>query len=90
MDFLVLDFLHASAATKLVNVATNFAAILMLASLGQIHWPLGLAMMLANIVGSQFGSRLVIQHGSGFVRKAFLVIVSALIMKSAWNAYFLS
>ena len=84
------DFLHASAATKLVNVATNFAAILMLASLGQINWPLGIAMMIANIVGSQFGSRLAIQHGSSFVRKAFLVIVSVLILKSAWNAYFLN
>lgn len=88
--FFGFDFLHASAATKLVNVATNTAAILMLASLGQIHWPLGLAMMIANIVGSQFGSRLAIQHGSTFVRKAFLLIVSVLILKSAWNAYFIN
>ena len=88
--FFGFDFLHASAATKLVNVATNLAAILMLASLGQINWPLGIAMMIANIAGSQFGSRLAIQHGSAFVRKAFLVIVSALILKSAWNAYFLN
>ena len=88
--FFGFDFLHASAATKLVNVATNFAAILMLASLGQIYWPLGLAMMVANITGSQFGSWLAIKHGSGFVRKAFLVIVSALILKSAWNAYFIN
>lgn len=88
--FFGFDFLHASAATKLVNVATNLAAILMLASLGQINWPLGFAMMVANIVGSQFGSRLAIKHGSSFVRKAFLVIVSALILKSAWNAYFVS
>ena len=88
--FFGFDFLHASAATKLVNVATNLAAILMLASLGQINWPLGIAMMIANIAGSQFGSRLVIQHGSAFVRKAFLVIVSLLILKSAWNAYFLN
>ena len=86
--FFGFDFLHASAATKLVNVATNLAAILMLASLGQINWPLGLAMMAANIAGSQFGSRLAIQHGSAFVRKAFLVIVTVLILKSAWNAYF--
>jgi uncharacterized membrane protein YfcA len=71
-------------------VATNFAAILMLASLGHIDWPLGLAMMIANIVGSQFGSRLAIKHGSAFVRKAFLVIVCVLITKSAWNAYFLN
>lgn len=86
--FFGFDFLHASAATKLVNVATNLAAILMLASLGQINWPLGLAMMAANIAGSQFGSRLAIQHGSAFVRKAFLIIVTVLILKSAWNAYF--
>jgi len=88
--FFAFDFLHASAATKLVNVATNLAAILMLASLGQINWPLGIAMMIANIAGSQFGSRLAIKHGSTFVRKAFLVIVSVLILKSAWNAYFLN
>jgi uncharacterized membrane protein YfcA len=88
--FFSFDFLHASAATKLVNVATNLAAILMLASLDQINWPLGIAMMVANIAGSQFGSRLAIQHGSAFVRKAFLVIVSLLILKSAWNAYFLN
>ena len=50
--FFGFDFLHASAATKLVNVATNLAAILMLASLGQINWPLGFAMMIANIAGS--------------------------------------
>ena len=88
--FFDFDFLHASAATKLVNVATNLAAILMLASLGQINWPLGFAMMVANIAGSQFGSRLAIKHGSAFVRKAFLVIVTVLIMKSAWNAYFIN
>ena len=88
--FFGFDFLHASAATKLVNVATNFAAILLLASLGQINWTLGFAMMIANIAGSQFGSRLAIKHGSAFVRKAFLIIVSALIAKSAWNAYFIN
>jgi uncharacterized membrane protein YfcA len=88
--FFGFDFLHASAATKLVNVATNLAAILMLASLGQINWPLGFAMMIANIAGSQFGSRLAIKHGSAFVRKAFLLIVSVLILKSGWNAYFIN
>jgi len=89
-SFLLFDFLHASAATKLVNVVTNLAAILMLASLGQINWPLGFAVMIANIAGSQFGSRLAIKHGSTFFRKIFLVIVSVLILKSAWNAYFIN
>jgi uncharacterized protein len=88
--FFGFDFLHASAATKLVNASTNLAAILMLASLGHMNWTLGFVMMIANIAGSQFGSRLAIKHGSVFVRKAFLVIVSVLILKSAWNAYFVN
>jgi uncharacterized membrane protein YfcA len=88
--FFGFDFLHASAATKLVNASTNLAAILMLASLGQIDWALGFVMMVANVAGSQFGSRLAIKHGSAFVRKAFLFIVGALILKSAWNAYFIN
>ena len=88
--FFGFDFLHASAATKLVNAATNLAAILMLASLGHINWPLGFAMMVVNIAGSQFGSRLAIKHGSTFVRKVFLIIVMVLILKSAWNAYFVN
>ena len=82
------DFLHAAAATKLVNVATNLAAIGLLASLGFINWPLGLAMMVANIAGSQYGSKLAIRHGSTFVRKTFLIVVSALIAKSAYDAFF--
>lgn len=85
--FFHFDFLHASAATKLVNVSTNLAAILMLGGLGKISWALGLAMMVANIAGSHFGSRLAIKHGSGFVRKAFLFLVFALILKSGWDAY---
>jgi len=50
--FFSFDFLHASAATKLVNVATNLAAILMLESLGQINLVIGFATMVANTAGS--------------------------------------
>ncbi|MEN9853626.1 MAG: hypothetical protein RL162_918 [Pseudomonadota bacterium] len=82
------DFLHASAATKLVNVTTNFAAVFMLVSLGFIDWPLGLIMMVANIIGSQIGSKLAIKHGSQFVRKIFLVVVMTLIAKSGYTAFF--
>jgi uncharacterized membrane protein YfcA len=82
------DFLHASASTKVVNMATNLAALLLLASKGHIWWQLGLVMAVANVAGSQVGSRLALRHGSGFVRKVFIVVVSALILKTAWDAFF--
>jgi uncharacterized membrane protein YfcA len=81
------DFLHASASTKVVNIATNLAALLLLASKGHVWWQLGAVMAVANVAGSQVGSRLALRHGSGFVRKVFIVVVSALILKTAWDAF---
>lgn len=81
------DFLNASASTKLVNVATNFAAILLFAVTVQLWWRLGLTMAVANLAGSQVGSWLAIRHGSGFVRKVFLVVVLALLVKTAKDAF---
>lgn len=81
------DFLHASVSTKLVNLATNLAALMLLAAKGHVWWQLGLVMAVANIAGSQVGSRLALKHGSTFVRKVFIVVVSALILKTAYDAF---
>ena len=44
-------------------------------------------MALGNIGGSFVGTHLALRHGSGFVRKAFLLVVSALIVKFAWDTF---
>lgn len=81
------DFLHASAAAKLLNTATNAAALALFASKGQIWWHLALMLALANIVGSLLGTRLALSRGAGFVRGMFVLVVSALIVKTGWDAY---
>jgi uncharacterized membrane protein YfcA len=81
-----LDFLHASASAKVVNIAANTSALLTFGVTGNVLWLLGLTMMMCNIAGSVVGSHLAIRHGSGFVRKVFLAVVSALIAKTAWDA----
>ena len=81
-----LDFLHASASAKIVNAATNAAAILLFGLTGELYWLLGLAMSVCNIAGAQFGSHLAIRRGSVLVRKVFIVVVFALITKTAWDA----
>jgi uncharacterized membrane protein YfcA len=45
-------------------------------------------MAICNVAGSLFGSRLAIKNGSGFVRKLFLLVVSALILRTAYDAFF--
>ena len=85
--FLGYDFLHASASAKLLNVATNIAAIVLFAMKGHIWWQIGLMMAAANVAGSLIGSHLALKHGAGFVRWAFVVVVSALIIKTALSSF---
>lgn len=82
------DFLHASASAKLVNLGSNLAAISLFAYTGHIWWHIALLMAVANVAGSLVGTRLALHHGAGFVRMAFIGVVSALILKTAWDAFF--
>jgi hypothetical protein len=45
------------------------------------------ALALANIAGSLLGTRLALRHGAGFVRGMFILVVSALIFKTGYDAF---
>lgn len=81
------DFLSASASAKLVNVATNLAALILFAIKGHVWWHYALALALANVVGSVAGSHLALKHGAGFVRTVFIWVVLALILKTGYDAF---
>lgn len=85
--FFGFDFLGASAAAKVVNVACNIAALLWFGFSGHLLWKVGLFMAVCNIAGSLIGTQLALRHGSVFVRKIFLTVVSALVMKTAYDAF---
>lgn len=82
------DFLNASASAKLLNVATNIAAIALFASKGHIWWQIGLTMAVANVVGSLIGTWLALKHGTGFVRGVFILVVGMLILKTGYDGFF--
>jgi uncharacterized membrane protein YfcA len=81
------DFLSASASAKLVNTATNVAALILFVVKGHVWWHFVLAMALANVLGSLLGTRLALKHGTGFVRVVFILVVSALILKTGYDAF---
>ena len=74
-------FISASAIAKVVNVSTNVAAIIVFGLHGVILWKLGLLMAASNVSGAIVGSRLAIKGGSTLVRKVFLLVTLALIVK---------
>lgn len=85
--FLGYDFLRASAHAKILNFTTNLAALILFSSTGHVWWQITLYLALANVLGSFLGSHLALRHGSGFVRKVFMLVVFVLIGKTVLDAY---
>lgn len=85
--FFGFDFLGASAAAKVVNVACNVSALIWFGYSGHLIWKLAALMAVCQVAGSLIGTRLALKHGSGFVRKLFLVVVSLLIVKTAYDSF---
>lgn len=81
------DFLHASASAKLLNTATNSAALLLFMLKGHVWWHIAAVMAVANVAGSLLGTRLALKHGAGFVRGVFIVVVAALILKTGYDGF---
>jgi uncharacterized membrane protein YfcA len=81
------DFLNASASAKLLNCATNVAAIVLFAAKGHVWWHFAVTLAVANMVGSLLGTHLALKHGAGFVRGIFILVVSVLILKTGYDAF---
>jgi uncharacterized membrane protein YfcA len=79
------SFLAASASAKAVNVVTNCAALAYFISHGDVLYATALPMAVCNVVGSLLGSRQALRRGSGFVRGLFVLVVTALVARFAYD-----
>lgn len=79
------DFLNASASAKIVNFATNLAALLLFASTGRILYRYAIPMAICQMAGSIAGTRVAVLKGNRFVRVLFLIVASALIARFGWE-----
>ena len=81
------NFLTSSASAKVVNVATNLSALLYFGYKGYILYHIGIPMAVCSVLGSVVGTRIALVKGSGFVRKLFLVVVTGIILKFAYDTF---
>ena len=79
------SFVAASASAKLVNLATNLAALTYFIGAGHVRYELAVPMAICNVAGSVLGARLALRRGSGFVRVFFIIVVLLLIARFAWD-----
>ena len=82
-----MDFLRASVSAKILNVATNLAAIAFFVGNVELMWKLAALMAACNLCGAVLGSRMALRHGAGFVRRMFLGVVLVLIARLTYDTF---
>lgn len=88
VKFFGFEFLKASASAKVVNLLCNLGALVWFVGDRQVIVWLSLWMALFTLTGAWVGSRMAIKNGAVFIRKIFIVVVSLLILRTAYDAYF--
>lgn len=66
------DFVTANANTKVVNLASNIAALVTFVAHGKVLFALGIPAACAGIAGNLLGSKLVVRRGSRLIRPVFI------------------
>lgn len=74
-------FLRATAHAKLLNLASNYAAIIAFVLGGEIYWTIALPMGLANITGAWTGAGLAIRGGAKVIKPVFGLVLAGLLVK---------
>lgn len=81
------EFVQASAYSKIINCMTNISALVVFIRNGNYLLELAIIMAICNIAGSFVGTRIALRKGNSFVRTLFLVIVTLLILKYAYDIF---
>ena len=79
------DYVTANGNTKVVNLASNFAALVTFACSGKILYSLAIPAACFGIMGNLLGSRMVVLRGNKFIRKMFILALILLMARVVWN-----
>ena len=75
------DWTHATADAKVVNFASNLAAVTLFSLRGVVLWHVALPMAAAQAVGSALGAQLTVRRGDTLVRVVVVAVALALAVK---------
>ncbi|WP_443971116.1 TSUP family transporter [Sphingobium sp. CR28] len=78
---------RAAAHTKLFNLASNAAGVLLFVASGKTLWLLGFIMALGSMSGAWIGSHLAIRHGAKVIRPLLIFVSLALTARLAWQNF---
>lgn len=69
-----LDLIKATIRAKILNLATNLAAVLVFAAGGHMLWKVGAVMLVGQMAGAWLGTHAVIRGGSRLIRPLLVTV----------------
>jgi uncharacterized membrane protein YfcA len=77
----------ATADAKVVNFASNLAAVAMFSLNGQILWRVSLPMAGAQLTGAWVGAHVAVRGGDRLIRRVVILVVVGLCAQQAWKLF---
>ncbi len=87
LSLLGLELTRATAFTKVVNLASNLASLLVFVVTARVNYGIAAAMIAGQLIGGRLGAHMAIKHGAGFIRVIFICVVFAMVMKLLWDQF---
>jgi uncharacterized membrane protein YfcA len=81
------DFVVANANAKVVNLASNLAAVATFIASGKVNYEIAIPAAICGILGNLTGSHLVIKKGNDFIRPVFIFVLILLLIKIVWDQF---
>lgn len=80
-----MSMVRATANAKVVNFASNLAALGSFASAGSVAWRVALPMAAGQLVGGIIGARMAMKGGATLIRIMVLLVSGALVVKLGYD-----
>jgi len=81
------QFIRANGNTKVVNLASNIAALFTFAAAGKIYYPLAIPAALCGIAGNLLGSKMVVLRGNKLIKQVFILALILLLARVLYNVF---
>ncbi len=79
------DFVTANANTKVVNLASNVAAVAAFMAAGKVAYAIGVPAAACGVAGNLLGARLAVRRGARAIRPVFLGVLALLFAKVVYD-----
>ncbi|MBK8094441.1 MAG: TSUP family transporter [Verrucomicrobiaceae bacterium] len=87
ISLLGLELTRATAFTKVVNLASNAASLIVFVLSARVNYEIAAAMIAGQLIGGRLGAGMAIRHGAGFIRIIFIAVVFTMVAKLLWEQF---